>query len=87
MSSLVGLRVVRGPDWTWGDQDGGEGCAGTIIATSDSDKKLFGPRTVTVNWDTGMKACYQGTTEGFYNSLRVSNFYFMKNKFFFLLLL
>ena len=26
----VGLRVARGPDWQWGDQDGGEGCLGTI---------------------------------------------------------
>ena len=64
MSSLVGVGVVRGPGWVCrmgrpGSQDGGEGCAGTIIATSDSDKKLFGPRTVTVHWDTGMKACYQ----------------------------
>ena len=28
-SDLVGLRVVRGPDWKWGDQDGGEGGLGT----------------------------------------------------------
>lgn len=28
---LVGLRVVRGSDWKWGDQDGGEGCAGTVV--------------------------------------------------------
>lgn len=27
-----GLRVVRGPDWKWGEQDGGEGGVGTIIA-------------------------------------------------------
>lgn len=27
-----GLRVVRGPDWKWGDQDGGEGCVGTVVA-------------------------------------------------------
>ena len=30
MELEVGLRVVRGPDWKWGDQDGGEGCLGTI---------------------------------------------------------
>jgi E3 ubiquitin-protein ligase mind-bomb len=28
---LVGLRVVRGPDWGWDTQDGGEGCVGTVI--------------------------------------------------------
>lgn len=33
MSDLVlGLRVVRGPDWCWGDQDGGEGYMGTVIS-------------------------------------------------------
>ena len=71
MSSLVGVRVVRGPDWIWGDQDGGEGYAGTIISTPDSDLKLFGPRTVTVLWDCGMKFSYQAGPEGNHN-LRVS---------------
>ena len=28
---LKGLRVVRGPDWKWGDQDGGKGCVGTVV--------------------------------------------------------
>ncbi len=70
MSSLVGVRVVRGPDWKWGDQDGGEGYAGTIIPTSPSDRDLFGPRTVTVAWDYGTKFNYQGGPEGFYH-LRV----------------
>jgi len=84
MSSLVGVGVVRGPGWVWGDQDGGEGFAGTIIATSDSDKKLFGPRTVTVHWDTGMKACYQSNPEGFCYSLRVSKFSFILKKTYFI---
>ena len=26
----VGVRVVRGPDWKWGKQDGGEGHVGTV---------------------------------------------------------
>ena len=25
LSMDPGTRVVRGPDWNWGDQDGGEG--------------------------------------------------------------
>jgi len=69
---MVGIRVVRGPDWKWGDQDGGEGHAGTIIPTSDSDLKLHGPRTVTVQWDSGLKASYQGGPEGSHH-LRVSH--------------
>ena len=61
MQSLVGVgvRVVRGPDWKWGDQDGGEGNAGTVIDTPDSDYKHHGPRTVTVVWDSGIKAQYR----------------------------
>ena len=26
----IGSRVVRGPDWKWGKQDGGEGHVGTV---------------------------------------------------------
>ena len=34
-----GTRVVRGPDWRWEDQDGGEGSVGTIVESI----KLTGP--------------------------------------------
>ena len=27
----AGCRVVRGPDWKWGNQDGGEGHVGTVF--------------------------------------------------------
>jgi hypothetical protein len=27
----LGVRVVRGPDWKWGDQDGGDGYTGTVV--------------------------------------------------------
>ncbi len=30
-TSKKGLRVVRGPDWKWGEQDGGEGGVGTVL--------------------------------------------------------
>ena len=32
----VGLRVVRGPDWSWGDQDGGEGHVGTVVEVEET---------------------------------------------------
>ena len=58
MAELVpcrpGLRVVRGPDWEWGDQDGGEGHVGTVVEvgeTSVSDGG--GGRAVVVQWDCG----------------------------------
>jgi len=71
MPSQVGLRVVRGPDWKWGDQDGGAGHAGTVIPTSKSKMEKLGPRTVTVLWDSGKKSTYQGGPKGSYD-LRVS---------------
>ena len=27
---LEGVKVVRGPDWKWSDQDGGEGHIGVV---------------------------------------------------------
>jgi len=64
MPQLVGLRVVRGPDWKWGDQDGGEGCVGTVIPSPPSDINHLEPRTITVLWDSGMKSTYQGGPTG-----------------------
>ena len=32
---LVGSRVVRGPDWQWGDQDGGQGHVGTVVTIGE----------------------------------------------------
>ena len=69
MLPLKGVRVVRGPDWRYGDQDGGEGHAGTVIDSSDLNH--FGPKTVTVIWDTGVKALYRTDPEGSYD-LRVN---------------
>lgn len=28
---MEGLRVVRGPNWKWGNQDAGEGYVGTVV--------------------------------------------------------
>uniref|UniRef100_A0A0A9W5W5 RING-type E3 ubiquitin transferase n=2 Tax=Lygus hesperus TaxID=30085 RepID=A0A0A9W5W5_LYGHE len=48
----VGLRVVRGPDWKWDDQDGGEGSVGTVVAVGKSGTKNGTPdKTVVVCWD------------------------------------
>merc|ERR1719352_1345969 len=38
------MTVVRGPDWKWGDEDGGKGEIGTILAI---DKRK---QTITVGW-------------------------------------
>ena len=63
MRILVGLRVVRGPDWKWGDQDGGEGGLGTVVE-SEGDKALAGRAVVL--WDNGYKRSYQCGAEGKY---------------------
>lgn len=31
MTTKTGIRVVRGPDWSHGNEDGGEGHLGTVI--------------------------------------------------------
>lgn len=49
---FVGARVMRGPDWKWGKQDGGEGHVGTV--------RLFeSPEEVVVIWDNGTAANYR----------------------------
>ncbi|XP_060065231.1 E3 ubiquitin-protein ligase MIB1-like isoform X1 [Ylistrum balloti] len=48
----VGARVVRGPDWKWGKQDGGEGHAGTV-------RNFESPEEVVVVWDNGTAANYR----------------------------
>ena len=35
--SVEGIRVVRGPDWNYGDKDGGEGHVGTVTQDNEDD--------------------------------------------------
>ena len=64
MEIEVGLRVVRGPDWKWGDQDGGEGHLGTVI---ESGEETAVGRVVLVLWDTGNRSNYRCGLEGSYD--------------------
>ncbi|XP_033731449.1 E3 ubiquitin-protein ligase MIB2-like, partial [Pecten maximus] len=45
---VLGLRVVRGPDWNLGNEDGGDGHLGTVVED-------HGDNTVTVVWDMGSR--------------------------------
>jgi len=62
---LPGVRVVRGPDWQWADQDGGEGHVGTVVEVggqADGRVALKAPTpsgTVVVQWDTGVRSNYR----------------------------
>lgn len=48
----VGSRVMRGTDWKWGKQDGGEGHLGTV-------RNFESPEEVVVVWDNGTAANYR----------------------------
>ncbi|KAK6979128.1 E3 ubiquitin-protein ligase MIB2-like isoform X1 [Biomphalaria glabrata] len=54
-----GLRVVRGPDWKWTDQDGGEGNVGTVSEVGSSEPETPRENCVVVTWDTGSRAVYR----------------------------
>ena len=53
MEAALGQRVVRGPDWEWGDQDGGEGFVGTVAGLEE------GGGGVIVQWDMGQRCRYR----------------------------
>ncbi|KAK9888621.1 hypothetical protein WA026_000850 [Henosepilachna vigintioctopunctata] len=54
-----GLRIVRGPDWCWGNQDGGEGFAGTVCEIGKSNSVHSPDKTVVVQWDNGTRTNYR----------------------------
>ena len=62
MELCEGLRVVRGPNWSWGDQDGGEGHVGTVVEVGQS-----GGSVVVVQWDCGNRNRYRCGKEGKYD--------------------
>ncbi|VEN51707.1 unnamed protein product, partial [Callosobruchus maculatus] len=56
---LPGVRVVRGPDWNWGDQDGGEGFVGTVCEVGRPGPVGSPEKTVVVQWDSGARTNYR----------------------------
>ena len=48
----VGARVIRGADWKWGKQDGGDGHVGTVRNFESAEE-------VVVVWDNGTAANYR----------------------------
>ena len=49
---FIGSRVVRGPDWKWDKQDGGEGHVGTVRNFESNEE-------VVIVWDNGVGANYR----------------------------
>ena len=66
----VGLRVTRGPDWKWGNQDDGEGHIGTVVEIGKPGSLTSPDKTVVVQWDSGSRTNYRVGYQGKYD-LRV----------------
>ncbi|XP_077534006.1 E3 ubiquitin-protein ligase MIB2-like isoform X1 [Haemaphysalis longicornis] len=63
--ACLGQRVVRGSQWKWGNQDGGYGHVGTVVAVGqppigDDAASLC----VWVVWDSGVVGHYQASRKG-----------------------
>jgi len=63
----VGLRVVRGDDWQWQDQDGGEGHVGTVVEIGGQGSNRHPANTVVVVWDNGVRGNYRSGDDGKYD--------------------
>lgn len=61
----IGLRVVRGLDWKWLDEDGGGGGLGTVVGVKPTGHQT---NVVSVIWDIGNKSsCYRVGSENAYD--------------------
>lgn len=64
VSMEVGLRVVRGPDWKWANQDDGEGHLGTVVEIGKPGSTTSPDKTVVVQWDSGSRTNYRVGYQG-----------------------
>jgi len=60
---MAGMRVVRGDDWQYQDQDGGEGFVGTVVEVGGQGGSKNPDKTVVVVWDTGVRSTYRAGYE------------------------
>ncbi|XP_037540457.1 E3 ubiquitin-protein ligase MIB2 [Nematolebias whitei] len=65
----VGMRVVRGLDWKWGNQDDGEGHVGTVVEIGRQGSTTTPDKTVVVQWDSGTRTNYRTGYQGAYDLL------------------
>ncbi|KAH9495553.1 E3 ubiquitin-protein ligase mib2 [Bulinus truncatus] len=69
-----GLRVVRGPDWKYDDQDGGEGHLGTVAEVpGPSGRSSLAEKCVAVQWDAGSRHTYRVGAEGAFDLYVLDN--------------
>uniref|UniRef100_A0A7M4F3F1 RING-type E3 ubiquitin transferase n=1 Tax=Crocodylus porosus TaxID=8502 RepID=A0A7M4F3F1_CROPO len=72
-SMQVGMRVVRGVDWKWGNQDNGEGNVGTVVEIGRQGSPTTPDKTVVVQWDHGTRTNYRTGFQGAYDLLLYDN--------------
>ncbi|XP_018569323.1 ZZ-type zinc finger-containing protein P35G2.11c-like [Anoplophora glabripennis] len=63
----LGLRVIRAPDWSLKEEDGGENYTGTLYQVNNADK------TAIVQWDNGNQTLYKIGQNGTYELLIIDN--------------
>ncbi|XP_062449164.1 E3 ubiquitin-protein ligase MIB2 isoform X1 [Rhea pennata] len=56
--TFQGAKVVRGPDWEWGNQDGGEGKTGRVVDIRGWDIET-GRSVASVTWSDGTTNVYR----------------------------
>ncbi|XP_063799074.1 E3 ubiquitin-protein ligase MIB2 isoform X2 [Pseudophryne corroboree] len=69
----VGMRVVRGVDWKWANQDNGEGSMGTVVEIGRQGSPTTPDKTVVVQWDHGTRTNYRTGFQGSYDLLLYDN--------------
>ncbi|KAF4070651.1 hypothetical protein AMELA_G00287890 [Ameiurus melas] len=69
----VGMRVVRGVDWKWSNQDDGEGHVGTVVEVGRQGSTSTPDKTVVVQWDSGTRTNYRTGYQGAYDLLLYDN--------------
>jgi len=69
----LGLRVVRGADWKWDEQDGGEGRVGTVVKPGMQNCDVVLNDTVFVRWDSGQLANYRIGSQHAYDLCQFDN--------------
>ena len=67
---IISLVFYRGPDWSGGDIDGGEGGVGTIVERIKPSSTSLERSVVIVRWDNGQQSqCFTGNMDAY--ALRV----------------
>ena len=76
MDVSPGMRVVRGPNWKWGEQDGCEGGVGTVVdfvTLKEAEDGVALQRAVVVQWDLGNRCNYRCGIGGYHDLLLLDN--------------